>query len=130
MVREISLATGHPSINIIFSVRCLTVMRCCGVVVADELFHGAATFTSSPALFQPAFPAWFNLSHPILIRWSQMKDTPSLVVLQTPPYKYLVLTHSPKCLFRFYFRLLKAYFVSVRFKIRFQLFTVLPLDLF
>ena len=32
MVSELSLASDHPSPNIIFSVRCLTVKRCCGVV--------------------------------------------------------------------------------------------------
>ena len=32
MVSELSLASDHLSPNIIFSVRCLTVKRCCGVV--------------------------------------------------------------------------------------------------
>ena len=32
MICELSLATDHLSINIIFSVRCLTLMRCYGVV--------------------------------------------------------------------------------------------------
>jgi hypothetical protein len=35
MVFELSLATDHPSTNIIFSVGCLTVMRCCDVVAED-----------------------------------------------------------------------------------------------
>ena len=39
MVRELSLASDHPSINIIFRVRCLTVMRCCGVVRQLRAVH-------------------------------------------------------------------------------------------
>lgn len=35
MVCELSLTIDHPPINIIFSVRCLTVMRCRGVVTTD-----------------------------------------------------------------------------------------------
>ena len=44
MVYELSLASDHPSVNISFSVRCLTVMQCCGVVFEGVKDHAICPF--------------------------------------------------------------------------------------
>jgi hypothetical protein len=51
MICELSLASDHPSININFSVRCLTVMRCYGAVASPS---SLLPLLSSPFPFLPS----------------------------------------------------------------------------
>ena len=76
------------------------------------------------------FSARSDLDRSDLIQWPKIGDTPSIGILQIRPYNYFRLNPQSKARLHISFSLYKSVFWFGFIEIRFQLFTVLPFNLF
>jgi len=83
------------------------------------------------AAVAPPVSSVMNMSRPFLNQWPRLEDTPSLGNLSKETLDFFIIEPAIlNVLSETCFHVLKAYFLSVKSKIHFQIFTVLPLGLF
>jgi len=95
--------------------------------------HGAAVVKPPAVLCRLgffSFSAKSDLIRRFLIQRPRSTDTPSLPIFQIRPYNYSRFNPQSKARFQISFSLYKSVFWFGFIEIRFQLFTVLPFNLF